>query len=52
MANFPLLLSNLDNLEEDIIHLEGFSTEQYIAPYFTFKDNIYYSYLIDSLVKY
>ena len=52
MANFPLLQSNLDNLEEDIIHLDGFSTEQYIAPYFTFKDNIYYFLFNDSLVKY
>lgn len=38
--------------KKDIIHLEGFSTEQYIAPYFTFKDNIYYFLFNDSLVKY
>ena len=43
---------NLDNLEKDIIHLEGFSTEQYTAPYFTFKDKIYYFLFNDSLVKY
>ena len=43
---------NLDNLEKDIIHLDGFSTEQYIAPYFTFKNNIYYFLFNDSLVKY
>ena len=51
-GEFSFTTVNLDNLEEDIIHLEGFSTEQYIAPYFTFKDNIYYFLFNDSLVKY
>ena len=51
-SEFSFTTVNLDNLEEDIIHLDGFSTEQYIAPYFTFKDNIYYFLFNDSLVKY
>ena len=51
-GDFSFTTVNLDNLEKDIIHLEGFSTEQYIAPYFTFKDNIYYFLFNDSLVKY
>lgn len=51
-SEFSFTTVNLDNLEKDIIHLEGFSTEQYIAPYFTFKDNIYYFLFNDSLVKY
>ena len=51
-GEFSFTTVNLDNLEEDIIHLDGFSTEQYIAPYFTFKDNIYYFLFNDSLVKY
>lgn len=45
-GEFSFTTVNLDNLEEDIIHLKGFSTEQYTAPYFTFKDNIYYFYLM------
>ena len=51
-SEFSFTTVNLDNLEEDIFHLDGFSTEQYIAPYFTFKDNIYYFLFNDSLVKY
>ena len=51
-SEFSFTTVNLDNLEEDIIHLDGFSTEQYIAPYFTFKDNFYYFLFNDSLVKY
>ena len=51
-SEFSFTTVNLDNLEKDIIHLEGFSTEQYITPYFTFKDNIYYFLFNDSLVKY
>ena len=51
-GEFSFTTVNLDNLDEDIIRLEGFSTEQYFAPYFTFKDNIYYFLFNDSLVKY
>lgn len=51
-GEFSFTTVNLDNLEKDIIKLEGFSTEQYISPYFTFKDNIYYFLFNDSLVKY
>lgn len=51
-GEFSFTTVNLENLEEENIHLDGFSTEQYIAPYFTFKDNIYYFLFNDSLVKY
>lgn len=51
-GEFSFTTVNLDNLEKDIIHLEGFSTENYTSPYFTFKDNIYYFLFNDSLVKY
>ena len=51
-GEFSFTTVNLDNLEKDIIHLEGFSTENYTSPYFTFKDNFYYFLFNDSLVKY
>lgn len=43
---------NLDNLEQGIVNLEGFSKEQYSSPYFTCKDNSYYFLFNNALVKY